>query len=385
MHKLSDWLGGNGGLIAAAVFAAFLLGLAALTPIGRGLDPQATATDPARTAPQTRPGKDRAGTTSDNETVPATSKTDKPAQSALQIDELRREPDGTTVVAMRAAPGADVAVMVNGKEVARGTADSFGAVAAVTLLPDFDTAQVFELRQTSPDGQQQRSEELVTLLPRTLAEAPDVPALPKVNTQSGQAAVDDVEPPAQTMLTQTLPAQAPPGPVIKTTKQGVELLNTPAPELIDNLALDTISYSDLGAVQLAGRAQARSRQVRVYLDNASVVTLDVDPSGRWRGDLPDVDEGVYTLRVDELDEKGEVTSRVETPFKRESPAVLAAAAQAQNGPVKAVTVQKGATLWAIARDRYGDGLLYVRVFEANADAIRNPDLIYPGQVFDLPN
>lgn len=49
-----------------------------------------------------------------------------------------------------------------------------------------------------------------------------------------------------------------------------------------------------------------------------------------------------------------------------------------------VTVQPGFTLWAIARDRFGDGLLYVQVFRANRDRIRDPDLIYPGQVFRLP-
>jgi nucleoid-associated protein YgaU len=115
------------------------------------------------------------------------------------------------------------------------------------------------------------------------------------------------------------------------------------------------------------------------------VNLQVDGQGRWRGDLPDVDEGVYTLRVDEVAEDGSVTSRVETPFKRESPEILAAATADFDGPIKAITVQKGATLWAIARDRYGKGELYVRVFEANRDSIRDPDLIYPGQIFDLPD
>jgi nucleoid-associated protein YgaU len=52
--------------------------------------------------------------------------------------------------------------------------------------------------------------------------------------------------------------------------------------------------------------------------------------------------------------------------------------------VRAVTVQEGDTLWAISRDRYGSGVLYVRVFGANRNAIRDPDLIYPGQVFTIP-
>ena len=96
-----------------------------------------------------------------------------------------------------------------------------------------------------------------------------------------------------------------------------------------------------------------------------------------------------TLRLDEVGGEGQVLSRIETPFKRESPDVLNPPAP-ENTPeqtplIRAVTVQKGDTLWAISRDRYGDGILYVRVFEANRNAIRNPDLIYPGQVFAIPD
>jgi nucleoid-associated protein YgaU len=50
-----------------------------------------------------------------------------------------------------------------------------------------------------------------------------------------------------------------------------------------------------------------------------------------------------------------------------------------------VTVQPGLTLWAIAEANFGDGVLYVQVFEANKDKIRDPDLIYPGQVFTMPD
>ena len=96
-----------------------------------------------------------------------------------------------------------------------------------------------------------------------------------------------------------------------------------------------------------------------------------------------MESGVYRLRIDEVAADGSVTSRVETPFKREAPEVVAGTAT--TAPAGSVTVQPGSTLWAIARDRYGEGLLYVRVFEANRDLIRDPDLIYPGQVFALPD
>ncbi|NUB43398.1 LysM peptidoglycan-binding domain-containing protein [Fertoebacter nigrum] len=64
-------------------------------------------------------------------------------------------------------------------------------------------------------------------------------------------------------------------------------------------------------------------------------------------------------------------------------AVAAAAPPPQPGPVS-VTVQPGYTLWGIAQERFGNGFLYVQVYEANREAIRNPDLIYPGQVFAIP-
>ena len=209
----------------------------------------------------------------------------------------------------------------------------------------------------------------------TLADAPQPePTAVAPVTESAEAAETQPEPEAPARVA-----------VLKTTEDGVELLNPDAPEVMDNVAIDTISYSDTGAVELAGRAQQQAQSVRIYLDNTSVASLPVDEAGNWRGSLPQVDEGIYKLRVDEVAADGTVTSRVETPFKRESPAVLAAASAEREGPIKAITVQKGATLWAIARDRYGKGELYVRVFEANRSAIRDPDLIYPGQIFDLPD
>ncbi|MEL7488070.1 MAG: LysM peptidoglycan-binding domain-containing protein, partial [Pseudomonadota bacterium] len=47
-------------------------------------------------------------------------------------------------------------------------------------------------------------------------------------------------------------------------------------------------------------------------------------------------------------------------------------------------VQPGNSLWRIARRAYGSGFQYTVIYEANADQIRDPDLIYPGQIFEVP-
>ena len=209
------------------------------------------------------------------------------------------------------------------------------------------------------------------------AAEPEVLEEPEVDENS--VAENVTENPAPTVAAETTSAVT----VLKSTPDGVEVLNTASPEALDNIELDTISYSSTGDVQLAGRAQSEADAVRVYVDNRPIADLDVDANGDWSGALPQIDTGVYTLRVDELDAEGDVTSRVETPFRREDPAVLAQSDT--SAAATQITVQTGNTLWAIARDRYGEGLLYVEVFEANRDRIIDPDLIYPGQVFALPN
>lgn len=49
-----------------------------------------------------------------------------------------------------------------------------------------------------------------------------------------------------------------------------------------------------------------------------------------------------------------------------------------------VTVEPGATLWEIATEEYGDATKWPRIYRANDDQIEDPDLIYPGQRFDVP-
>jgi nucleoid-associated protein YgaU len=154
----------------------------------------------------------------------------------------------------------------------------------------------------------------------------------------------------------------------------------------DELALDSIAYDPVGNVTVGGRSNP-SGLVRFYINNEAVSATKTNEAGYWEADLSDIIPGTYTLRIDELSLKGDVISRLESPFKREDRERLANLIAPSTSPVRIniVTVQPGNTLWAIARKRYGDGLLYVQVFEANRDKIKNPDLIYPGQLFDLPD
>lgn len=144
-----------------------------------------------------------------------------------------------------------------------------------------------------------------------------------------------------------------------------------------DLTLDAIDYDDSGQLALSGRAKPGAH-VRIYLDNKPIGTTTAEPSGRWALAPDDkVASGIYRMRVDQIDPNGSVVARIETRFSRAEPL----------GDLprdSIVFVQPGNSLWRIARRTYGDGFRYTVIYEANRQQIRDPDLIYPGQVFQLP-
>ena len=211
-------------------------------------------------------------------------------------------------------------------------------------------------------------------------------AEPTTAAEPASEPVAEAEPveaaPVAEPVAEPAPAEAP--QLLVADAEGVRVLADGA--ALEALTLDTITYDDNGEVKLAGRATGEGF-VQAYLDGASVGTATIQADRSWQIDLVDVEPGVYTLRLDEVSAQGEVVSRMETPFKREVATEVAAtmADQVTEETRAAVrTVQPGNTLWAIASDTYGDGIKYVYVYEANRDLIRDPDLIYPGQVFVLP-
>jgi nucleoid-associated protein YgaU len=184
-------------------------------------------------------------------------------------------------------------------------------------------------------------------------------------------------------------SDAPAAPaVLLADESGVRVLQSePGAEIPVGISVDAVSTGPDGAMAISGRAPGVGF-ARLYADNTEVVTVMIDATGGWRATLPLSLPPRFMLRVDQLDETGAVLNRTETEVTRETreqlEGLLVEEVRAGATGSVVVTVQKGFTLWAIARENYGDGRLYVKVFEANRAQIRNPDLIYPGQVFTVP-
>jgi len=272
-----------------------------------------------------------------------------------KFDIVRIQPNGDTVIAGRAAPGAEVTILDKGKALGSVIADSRGEWVFLPVQPLPPGSRELTLEAKNPNGEQQVSENVVVLV--VPEHGRDIAGNP---TESGSEA-----------LALLVPREG----------KGVKVLQKPsvpggveAPD--GDLALDSVDYDDSGEVALSGRASPDS-DVLVYLDNDPIGVVRSDSDGNWRlqPEKP-VEPGVYKLRVDQSVE-GTVTARLELPFARAQPLT-------DFTSEAFVVVQPGNSLWRIARRTYGTGMRYLVIYGANEEQIRNPDLIYPGQVFVIP-
>lgn len=313
------------GILAVVFFAA--------DPNKRGLHPQAS-----NEAPPPVPAPAAAPAPESVEKVPPS------------FDVVRISRNCTAVFAGRAMPGSVVVVKTGTREIGRVTADARGEWVLVPDLPLEKGNQEFILESQLQDQ------------PPILAEASVVAVVPECQPGAGgEQAIAVLTPFEGASRLLQRPSEGPLDPARK------------------GLALDAVEYDEAGNLILSGRAQPGST-VQIYLNNEPIGVAQADAKGRWtmQPDKP-VDPGIYSLRVDQVEQAGRVASRLELPFSRARPEDV------KFGPDGgSVVVQPGNSLWRIARRLYGEGLRYTEIYRANKGQIRDPDLIYPGQIFSVP-
>lgn len=271
------------------------------------------------------------------------------------FDVVRVNPKGDAVIAGRAAPGSTVIILEAGKEIGRVTADARGEWVFVPETPLTPGNRTLSLEMLTADGQKVASANSVVLV--VPEKGKDIAG--RDSSKDSQALalkVPNVGGGASTVL------QKP-----RTREEAQALI------------VDTIDYDEKGNLRISGQSAPNS-MVQLYSDNSFIGRTRSDNDGRWSL-LPDhpIKPGQYTMRVDQVDKGGKVQARISFPFSREEPEKVALLKPGGN-----VVVQPGNSLWRLARRTYGEGIQYHVIYEANKDQIRDPDLIFPGQIFALP-
>ncbi|MDF1737370.1 MAG: LysM peptidoglycan-binding domain-containing protein [Minwuia sp.] len=257
--------------------------------------------------------------------------------------------DCTAVIAGRAPSNAIVRIAANGQTIATLRAESDGSWAHVVSEPFSPGGVELTLTAETTAGMAEAPESVVLVVPDCADLSADNKAVALLTPKN---------------------------------RTGTRILQEP--DRADRIAmpqglnLGKVDYDDQGNLEMSGNG-APDAELRAYVDGVYAGRARADADGQWRI-MPEAEiaPGLHVLRVDHVDSAGVVLARIELPFARVSPAEVVVTEDQ-------VVVQPGNSLWRIARRTYGRGISFTTIYEANRDRIRDPDLIYPGQVFDLPD
>ena len=268
-----------------------------------------------------------------------------PAVEPPSFDIVRSEPHGAIVVAGRAPAGSNVELLADGAVIADARASDRGEWVAILDPPARAGETVLAVRATVGSGQPIEGDAPVAILGGGVL---------------GSSFAVELDPDGSARrLSPSVPAGS-------------------------GITIETLSYSEQGDVEISGGTVAEAPVV-VAIDGgdarsgaAEAVTVLAGRDGRWSvvvpGSLLEL-ERLYQIRAVATLDDGSVVE-ASTPFKRNRVRFAF-----QEG---AVVVQPGNNLWVIARHVYGRGIRYHWIFQANSDQIDDPDLIFPGQVFIVP-
>lgn len=404
-------------------------------PAAPGAAPQATA--PAA------PATDAAAPPATDAAEPAAPATAGPI--APTFDVVRVESNGSIVVAGNAAPNSKVEILNGATVIGSTVAGPDGAFVIVLEDPLKPGDYTIALRSTVGAVVTASAQTAVVSVPANAAgqvlamvEEPGKPAElltvpasePKPAPATGdQAAAPAAEAPAA-------PATA--TPAVAAAKPAPAPPAAPAAAAAEPKIVVEAVEIDGNKIFVAGLADP-GRKVRAYANDILLGDAQTSSDGHFLVEATrDIPVGSYTIHVDGLDADGvKVVARAAVPFEREpgeavaavapaetkpaeakaaAPAVAAAApgetapapaAPATEAPAKvaaatppsdvpeivspklehadsAVIIRRNDTLWRISRRVYGHGMRYSTIYLANQDQIRNPNRIWPGQVFKVP-
>ena len=340
-----------------------------------------TAPATSKAAPDTRVAPLATAKAEANAIVDALTGSPPPPENSDGVptfDIARIEPTGEAVIAGRAAPGATVELLRNGEVHDRAVADQSGQFVIVPPRLPSGTYDL-TLRSRLPDGKQTTSKQNVTVALEPQATDRPVVALITPNKPT-------------VMLSQPAAAKPAAGAVV----------------------VETVEIEPGGKFHVSGQARPGAA-LRLYLNDSFITSVTAGTDGRFAVTINEgVAPGSYRVRLDEASSSGSVRARAEVPFnvpettasvsapaKRAEPASPQQPQLAAAGAVvlpdrgstsstvvvpkiTTTTVSRGDSLWRLSQVSYGAGTRYAVIYKANREQIRNPNLIYPGQVFVVP-
>ena len=164
--------------------------------------------------------------------------------------------------------------------------------------------------------------------------------------------------------------------VLNSDVESIDMLNLE--KINDSITLDVLSYSPPGLVIISGRTIPNTE-------------IEIFKSAEFLGNTKSNENGIWKFIIKKNDYSNEEIS-IKAKINDETLILTYNENEIQKRFKKTnfefyddrIIVQKGNSLWRIARKTLGGGVFYTEIYKNNLRKIKNPNLIYPGQVFNIP-
>jgi nucleoid-associated protein YgaU len=303
----------------------------------------------------------------------------------LRIESVEAEAGGGLFVSGRAAPGSRVRLYMNDGYIAMGTASAEGRVSFSIQSGVRPGDYRIRLEQMGAADSVISRAEMPFRAPATVAAPSQTPAKPAVPESVIASREPEREPsPAGSLVS---PSQAP--AVTQEKLAAAPLASTP-PATGPSAAAPAVTSqasppqpASPGSPSQSAVVSAPQSKSAASPGQAQVATSAAEPSTRAvQASKPDVPAGqspasIVAAPQPEPKVATTMSPRIAEKTKERRDAVVIPRIDTR-------LIVRGDNLWRISEAKYGLGQRYTVIFGANRDKIRNPDLIYPGQIFVLP-
>lgn len=277
----------------------------------------------------------------------------------IKLEVVRVRPDGSLVIAGKGLPKSKIEIISNSEVIAVTTSDKIGDFVAVPQKQLNSGEYFLSFRQTTVDNKVVIANKSVAI--NVTGKKDDLPIVAIVDNQ-GKLGAKVIQAPGLEKKE----------PSIKNNKQ-TNLKTIQEPQI---RILAIIHDSKSGQLVLSGIAH-NGVQVNAGFTGKETSSTKII-NDEWALSIPGkLIAGKQKVFAVLLGKNGKVLSE-------NSIVISGKSIENANGKML-IIVQKGDALWNIAYQRLGLGNRYIDIVELNKDKIKNPDLIYPKQLFIIPN
>ena len=282
----------------------------------------------------------------------------------IKLEVVRVRPDGSLVIAGKALPNSKIDILSGSKIIAKTSSDKIGEFVAVPEKQLKVGEYILSFRQTTQDGNVIIADKSVAI--NVTGNKNDTPIVAIIDDK-GQLGTKLVQAPGLSNKNDEN----------KAVSNSKDVLNGTKVKKDPHITILALTYdSEIGQLVMSGSAHGGVQVDAGFSgqDTSSSKILKDEWSVVIPGKLIAGKQKIFAFL---LGKEGKVQSK--------SSLIISGKTIERADGKTLVIIQKGDALWNIAYQRLGLGARYLDIVELNKDKISNPDLIYPKQLFIIPN